>query len=166
MACLQRWLLNWDGNKERDEPWEHLRKEHMNRGLKQQRQKTCSRNKLDLLEKMKKSHYLSFSSSRSRLWDKSLSASSLLGNEGNTSRSVDKWHREIKAVSKGYINKPATQWVTVLIPQETPGNGTKHTSQNYPTQGVRVEVIGQWLFSMTRVTFQIFSKINQAQRCR
>ena len=54
-------------------------------------------------------------------------------------RPVGQWKNdtEIKAVSKGYINKPATQWVTVLIPQETLGNGTKLASQNYPTEGVR-----------------------------
>lgn len=113
---------------------------------KQQRQRTCRRNKSDPLEKMEEGYYLSFSSPRGRLWDKDLSADSLLGDAGNSSRSVGKWHRERKAASKWYVNKPATQWVTVLILQRNSWKwGKTHVSKLSHSRSKREALIPQLL---------------------
>ena len=46
-----------------------------------------------------------------------------------------------KAVNKGYVNKPATQWVTILIPQ---GNSRKwgktHVSKLPHSRSKRIEI--------------------------
>lgn len=139
MAYLQRWLLNWNKIKKEDKLCKHLRGKHASRGNIEGR--TCSRNKLDLLEKMEDGHYPSFSSPRCRPREKNLSAGSLLGDVGNTSRSAGKWHRERKAAGKGYVNKPATQWVTVLIPQGNAWKWTKHVSKLPHSRSKRVEVL-------------------------
>ena len=122
-----------------DELCKHLREEHASRGNNICR--TCSRNKLDLLEKVEDDHYPSFSSPRCRPQGKNLSAGSLLGDVGNTSRSGGKWHRERKVADKGYVNKPATQWVTVLILQGNTWKWTKHVLKLPHSRSKRVEVL-------------------------
>lgn len=155
MTCLDKWLLNQDRNKEGSEPSKHLRKEYANTGNSKGKGLAAGTS-LTYWRKWKKKKaiilvlVLPDADPETRLWVKvvywEMREIPVSQQENDTGK---------KAVNKGYVNKPATQWVTILIPQ---GNSRKwgktHVSKLPHSRSKRIEIHwSQWLFSISRVTF-------------